>query len=77
MSNLNEEIKKRNITSSGIIHYDEEFFTKNKEKYVRLTLLDSKTRPEHAQLHGLIFRYDDPFWPLFHPCGRVEGKADG
>lgn len=41
---IQKEIKKRNITSSGIIHYDEEFFTKNKEKYVRLTLLDSKTR---------------------------------
>ena len=38
------ELKKQNIKPSGIIHYDEEFFTKNKEKYVRLTLLDSKTR---------------------------------
>ena len=41
---IQNEIKNKKIESSGILHYDEEYFTKNKEKYVRLTILDSKTR---------------------------------
>lgn len=41
---IQNEIKNRKIESSGILHYDEEYFTKNKEKYVRLTILDAKTR---------------------------------
>ena len=32
-----------------------------------VAVLDSRTRPEHAQLNGLIYRYDDPFWSAFYP----------
>lgn len=32
-----------------------------------VAVLDNRTRPEHAQLHGLIYRYDDPFWASFYP----------
>ena len=32
-----------------------------------VAVLDSKTRPEHAQLHGLIFWHDAPFWNSFYP----------
>lgn len=28
---------------------------------------DSRTRPAHAQMHGLVYRYDDPFWSVFYP----------
>lgn len=28
---------------------------------------DSRTRPSHSAMHGLIFRYDDPFWATFYP----------
>lgn len=32
-----------------------------------VAVLDSNTRPEHAQLHDLIFPCDDPFWGAFYP----------
>lgn len=34
-------------------------------KYV--AVLDGRTRPEHAQLNGLIYRYDGPFGNAFYP----------
>lgn len=32
-----------------------------------IAVMDAKTRPEHRELHGKIFRFDDPFWNHFYP----------
>lgn len=41
--------------------------TKNMPWWRYVAVGDSRTRPTHRAMHGLVRRHDDPFWDMFYP----------
>ncbi|ENV2445670.1 phage minor head protein [Salmonella enterica] len=35
--------------------------------WMYVAIRDSRTRKTHLAMHGLVFRFDDPFWDAFYP----------
>lgn len=48
--------------------YKQQLENADSAPYLRyIAVLDQKTRPAHAALHNMVFRFDDPFWGAMYP----------
>ncbi len=86
-----ETVFRTNVLSAyGKGHYDQAQSSKAVRPYGRYSaVMDGRTRPSHARLHGLVYPLDHPFWQAYWPpwgyncrCGvttlsRLEVEAEG
>lgn len=64
-----ETVFRTNILSAyGAGHWQQARQTQEMRPYARYSaVMDGRTRPEHAALHGLVYPLDDPFWQRYWP----------
>ena len=64
-----ETVFRTNVLAAyGRGHWDQAQATKGARPYARYSaLMDGRTRPRHAALHGLVYPLDHPFWKLYWP----------
>lgn len=54
-------------TAYAVGQYQEDMKnTADRPWWMYVAVMDKRTRPAHAALNGLVFRYDDPFWDTHH-----------
>jgi len=64
-----ETVFRTNVLSSyGAGHWEQAQDTRALRPYARYSaVMDGRTRPRHAALHGLIYPLDHPFWQTYWP----------
>lgn len=64
-----ETVFRTNVLSAyGRGHFDQAQTTREHRPYGRYSaVMDGRTRPSHAALHGLIYPLDHPFWRTYWP----------
>lgn len=64
-----ETVFRTNILSAyGAGHWEQAQELRDIQPYARYSaVMDGRTRPDHAALHGLVYPLDHPFWLLYWP----------
>ena len=64
-----ETVFRTNVLSAyGKGHYDQAQASRAVRPYGRYSaVMDGRTRPSHARLHGLVYPLDHPFWQQYWP----------
>ena len=64
-----ETVFRTNVLSAyGRGHWEQAQATREARPYARYSaVMDGRTRPRHAALHGLVFPLDHPFWKTYWP----------
>jgi SPP1 gp7 family putative phage head morphogenesis protein len=64
-----ETVFRTNVLSSyGAGHWDQAQAIRELRPYARYSaVMDGRTRPRHAALHGLVYPLDHPFWLTYWP----------
>jgi SPP1 gp7 family putative phage head morphogenesis protein len=64
-----ETVFRTNVLSSyGAGHWEQAQDTRSMRPYARYSaVMDGRTRPSHAALHGLVYPLDHPFWKTYWP----------
>ena len=64
-----ETVFRTNVLSSyGAGHWEQAQDTRALRPYARYSaVMDGRTRPRHAALHGLVYPLDHPFWQTYWP----------
>jgi SPP1 gp7 family putative phage head morphogenesis protein len=64
-----ETVFRTNVLSSyGAGHWQQAQDTRTLRPYARYSaVMDGRTRPRHAALHGLVYPLDHPFWQTYWP----------
>lgn len=64
-----ETVFRTNVLSAyGAGHWQQAQAAKGSRPYARYSaVMDGRTRPRHAALHGLVYPLDHPFWKLYWP----------
>lgn len=61
-------LRTNTLAAYGKGHWDQAQAEKDMRPYGRYSaIMDGRTRPSHATLHGLIFPLDHPFWKTYWP----------
>ncbi len=47
----------------------------SRPNWMYVAVMDSRTRPAHRALNGLVFRYDDPFYRAFYPANGYKCRC--